>query len=241
MPRGFEAVTELSKRSAGGVGPLRLRLKEGESATVRFLEQSNDIFYYYYHDFSHIDKDNGFKYSFPCLDQEDEGKPSPGNELDFPRKFKTAVNVIWRDAPDYERDSEGKIVVDGNGKWKQIGTKDQVAVWEGGPTIYQTLAAKDQKYNGLASRDLEVTRSGTGFDTKYAIEPADIDSGPVPPSESDKELAKGKYDLDKVAKLDMSYDEVKKYIDSKLGTAEGSDSDVNDFLDSNGLNENPFD
>jgi hypothetical protein len=240
MPRGFDAVQTLSKRSAGGVGPLRLRLKDGESAKVRFLEQGDDIFYYYYHDFSHIDKDNGFKYSFPCLDQEDEGKPSPGNENDFPRKFKTAVNVIWRDAPDYERDSDGKIVVDGSGNWKQIGTRDQVAVWEGGPSIYQTLAKKDLAYKGLASRDLEITRTGTGFDTRYAVEPADIDSGPVAPTEEDIALAKDKYDLEKVARLDMTYDEVKKYIDEKLGTEEGS-SDVDDFLADSGLNENPFD
>ena len=240
MPRGFDAVASLSKRSAGGVGPLRLRLKDGESATVRFLEQGEDIFYYYYYDFSHIDKDNGFKYSFPSLDQEDEGKPDPGADHDFPRKFKTAVNVIWRDAPDYERDSDGKIVVDGSGNWKQIGTRDQIAVWEGGPRIYETLAKKDVAYKGLASRDLEITRSGTGFDTKYAIEPADIDSGPVPPSDSDKELAKDKYDLEKVARLDMTVEDVNKYINSKLGT-EDSGSDVDDFLSENSLNENPFD
>lgn len=239
MPRGFGAVEEISKRSAGGVGPLRLRLKDGESATVRFLEQGDDIFYYYYYDFSHIDKDNGYKYSFPSLDQNDEGNPDPGEELDFPRKFKTAVNVIWRDAPEYERDSDGKIVVDGSGKWKQIGTKDQVAVWEGGPRIYETLAKKDLAYKGLASRDLEISRSGTGFDTKYSIEPADIDSGPVAPSDADKELAKEKYDLDKVARLDMSYDDVKKYINSKLGQEPADD--VDDFLSESGLNENPFD
>jgi hypothetical protein len=238
MPRGFKAVEELSSRkAAGGAGPLRLRLKDGESASVRFLEQGDDVFFYYYHDFSHLDKDNGFKYSFPCLDQNDEGAPSPGSELDFPRKFRVAVNVIWRDAPEYERDADGRIVTDGSGKWKQVGTKDQVAVWEGGISVYQMLAQKDVAYKGLASRDLVVTRSGSGFDTRYSIEPADIDAGPVAPSEEDKELAKSKYNLEQVAKLDMTYDEVKEYIDSKLGSeSNGSgESDVDSFL-----NDNPF-
>ena len=240
MPRGFKAVEELSNRKGvGGSGPLRLRLKDGESATVRFLEQGDDVFFYYYHDFAHLDKDNGFKYSFPCLDQNDEGEPSPGTELEFPRKFRVAVNVIWRDAPEYERDADGKIVTDGSGKWKQVGTKDQVAVWEGGINVYKMLAQKDVAYKGLASRDLVITRTGSGFDTRYSIEPADIDAGPVAPSEEDKQLAKEKYDLDKVAKLDMTYEEVKEYIDSKLGdsvSTESSNDDVDSFL-----NENPFD
>jgi len=238
MPRGFADVENLTKkRSAGGGGPLRLRLKEGETATVRFLEQSDDVFFYYYHDFSHLDKTNGFKYSFPCLDQDDEGKDSPGTELDFPRKFRTSVNVIWRDAPLYERDDDNRIVTGSDGKWKQIGTEDQVAVWEGGIKVYQMLAEKDVKYNGLASRDLDITRSGSGFDTRYSVEPNDIDSGAVSPSDNDKEIAKDKYNLEKIAGLDKTYDEVKSYIDEHLGSQEG-DADVSDFIDTNN---SPFD
>jgi hypothetical protein len=232
MPRGFSEIEKLNKKSTTGAGPLRLRLKDGESATVRFLEQGDDIFYYYYHDFSHLDKQNGFKVSFPCLDQNDEGVDSPGTEQNFPRKFRTAVNVIWRNAPKYEKDADGNIVKGSDGKWKQIGTEDQVAVWEGGATVYKMLAEKDIKYKGLASRDLEIKRTGSGFDTRYSIEPADIDAGPVPPSEKDKELAKGRYDLEKVAKLDMTYDEVVELINKQLGTAEeDSSEDVNEFLE----------
>jgi hypothetical protein len=94
-------------------------------------------------------------------------------------------------------------------------------------------------YKGLASRDLVITRTGSGFDTRYSIEPADIDAGPVAPSDEDKQLAQDKYDLDKVARLDMTYDEVKEYIDSKLGDSVSTDSG-NDDVDSF-LNENPFD
>jgi len=233
MPRGFKPIESFGKRSSGGAGPLRLRLKEGETANVRFLEQGEDIFYYYYHDFSHLDKTNGWKYSFPDLDQEDEGVPSPGRELDFPRKFKTLVNVIWRDAPLYERDSDGRIVVDSDGKWKQIGNEDQVAVWEGGVNIFKTLAEKDAKWEGISSRDAEIKRTGTGRDTRYAIEPADINVGPVPPSEEDKELAKKRYNLENVAGLDKSYDEIKDYINKHLPGEEEETSDAAEFIDSN--------
>lgn len=232
MPRGLSVVEKFGKRSAGGAGPMRLRLKEGETATVRFLEQGDDLFYYYYHDFSHLDKQNGFKVSFPCLDQEDDGTPSPGAEQDFPRKFRTSVNVIWRDAPEYERDSDGKIITGSDGKWKQIGKKDQVAVWEGGQNVFKMLAEKDRKYKGLGSLELEIARSGTGFDTRYSIEPADFDAGKTPLSDEDKKLAEGKYNLEKVARLDMTYDEVTELINKNLpGGEDDSDSDVGDFLD----------
>jgi len=232
MPRGLSVVEKFGKRSAGGAGPLRLRLKEGETATVRFLEQGDELFYYYYHDFSHLDKQNGFKFSFPCLDQDDEGKPSPGAEQEFPRKFRTSVNVIWRDAPKYERDSDNKIVTGSDGKWKQIDTEDQVAVWEGGQNVFKMLAEKDRKYKGIGSLELEIGRSGTGFDTRYTIEPADFDAGKTPLSKEDKKLSEGKYNLDKIARLDMTYEEVTDLIDKQLGANETEDdSDVNDFLD----------
>ena len=241
MPRGLSVVENFGKKnSAGGSGPLRLRLKDGESAIVRFLEEGNDLFYYYYHNFSHLDPKNGFKVSFPCLDQEDEGKPSPGAEHDFPRRFRTSVNVIWRDAPVYEKDSEGKIVTGSDGKWKQIGKKDQVAVWEGGQNIFADLAKKDAKWGGLGSRDAEVSRTGSGLqDTKYHIEPADIDAGKTDLSENDKELAKNKYDLEKIARLDMTYDEVTELINKNLpGDDDDSASDdVADFLDSDPFKE----
>lgn len=236
MPRGLQVASTFGKKSSGGSGPLRLRLKEGESATVRFLEQGDDIFYYYYHDFSHLDPNNGFKTAFPCLDQDDEGKDSPGTEQGFPRKFRTSINVIWRDAPKYERDKEGKIVTGSDGKWKQIGTEDQVAVWEGGQTVFKSLAEKDRKYGGLGSLELEIERSGTGFDTKYSIEPADFDKGKTPLTEEDEKLAEKKYDLEKVARLDMTYDEVTALINKQLGATETSDDtadDVAGFLDGN--------
>jgi hypothetical protein len=57
------------------------------------------------------------------------------------------------------------------------------------------LQQKDFKYKGLGSRDFEITRQGEQFDTKYFIEPADVDAGPQPMSASDEKLALDKFDV----------------------------------------------
>lgn len=232
MPRGFTAVIEATdkiSRSSSGGGSLRFKLDDGESAVVRFLEQGDEVYFYWYHDFTHVDKQQGWKIKFPCLDQSDEGTPCPGCEQNLPRKFQGMINVIWRDAPILKRDEEGNFVRD---KQKNIiieGNEDQVAVWRTGPELYKTLAKKDVAFKGLSSRDFEITRDGSGLDTTYSIEPADVDSGPQALSKKDKEIIREKYDLDELAFF-VDYDKAIEIIGENTGNGEASESEVRQFL-----------
>jgi hypothetical protein len=136
----------------------------------------------------------------PCLDQGGKGeKRCPGCEHGLDRSFDGFISVIWRDAPLYKSETmqtkDGKstyekLVKDASNNYIQIGTKDQVAVWNKGISVFE-----DVKYKGLMSRDFDVKRTGTGFDTKHRIDPADPDAGPVPMTEADVALAKTKPDL----------------------------------------------
>lgn len=245
MPRGFSSIEKAAKKiekaSSGGVGNVvRFKLPgDGDEAAVRFLEEGEDIYWYWYHDFSHVDKNEGWKTKVPCLDQEDDGDPCPGCRERLPRKFQGLINLIWRGGPVFEKDS------DGNYDWdNQKGTGDVLAVWQQGPTVFnKVLKRKDKKYNGLSSRDFDVIREGSGFnDTSYSVEPNDPDGGKKALSAADKKIAKDKYDLEKIARF-VDADTFEQIIDKKLGESDpdSSDDDVDDdvkeFLNSDPLSE----
>lgn len=234
MPKGFKAIQEAaSKMGGGGSGGSVLYLKlpnDGDSATVRFLEEGEEVYSYYYHDFSHVAPKEGWKTKIPCLDEDDEGTPCPGCEQDLPRKFQGLINIIWRDAPVYAKDKEGNI------DWsKQKGTADQVAVWRGGINIFnKTLARKDATFKGIGSRDFEITRDGEGLqNTSYSVEPVVVDgeTKAVALSKADKELAKEKYDLEEIARF-VEYDEFEKIITKKLAEFAGDEDDDDDDVES---------
>jgi hypothetical protein len=242
MPRGFgriqKAAEKLAENSSEYQPVLKLRLPDsGDSATVRFLEQGDDVYSYWYHDFSHVNPKEGWKTKVPCLDQEDEGKPCPGCRDDMPRRFQGLINLIWRDAPLYKRDEDNRVVKK-NGEYVVDSYEDQIAVWEAGIEVFKQLAKKDVSWNGLASRDAEVTREGLKLNTKYYVEPADLDSGPTDISKEDEELVENKYDLEQVARFaDADHFEkiVEKYGKSEDDDAEEDDGDIEEWL-----NDKPF-
>jgi hypothetical protein len=231
MPKGFDAIKKRAEKVQQDweKRPSILYLSlpsSGDAATVRFLEQGDDVFSYYVHEVG------DYKTKIPCLDQEDEGASCPGCTHQFPRKLKGLINVIWRNAPVYERDEDDRFVKEGNNKIVK-GHKDQIAVWEQGVTVFNALGAKDVAYKGISSRDFVITRSGVKRDTSYSIEPADVDGGPQPPSDDDKKLAKDKYDLEDVARFvdEETFNEI---IQRKLDKSEETDretADVDKFLD----------
>jgi hypothetical protein len=244
MPRGFDKVKEASERlsrNSGGSGSGVFYLKlpdDQDSAIIRFLEQGDEVYSYWYHDFSHADKKNGWRNRFPCLDLNDEGTPCPGCEQELPRRFQGLINVIWRDAPVLKKDDEGNFVR--NKKTNEIevdGNADQVAVWRGGIELFKLLAKKDAAYKGLGTRDVEVVRDGTGLDTTYSVEPADLDAGASELSDADQELAKDKYDLDEVANY-KTYDEAEEIIKEFNDENGSSSEDVGAFLEDNPFNQN---
>lgn len=202
MPKGMQGVREAiqdieRRKSQGGTGDGRLWFKlprDGDSAVVRFLEQGEDVNWAWMHELPPRQGQN-WGDTIPCRDQNMTGEPCPGCQQGKPRTFEGYINLIWRDAPVFKKDAEGNFEKDGNGRKIVVGTKDQVAVWNSGPTVFEELDGKDVTYKGLMSRDFRVTRRGIQFNTRYVIEPANPDQGPTEMSAADKELAANKYDL----------------------------------------------
>jgi hypothetical protein len=92
-------------------------------------------------------------------------------------------------APVYKRNewnSPEKV----NGQKIILSYQDDVFLWKCSKTVHDDLVAKDPTYGGLMSRDFVVRRQGsTKEDTKYFIDPADVNSGAVPMSAEDQALA----------------------------------------------------
>lgn len=218
MPEGFDGVREVAaevnaKRGSGG-NTLFLRFKDGESKTVRFLEQDNDVHWCWVHE-SVPAGARTYGRDYPCLRQKKGSTdPCPGCEAGLDRKFKGYINLIWRDAPVLRRDKEGKIVTNQAGEWQYTGeTSDQIYVWEGGIKLFEVLDEKNKRYRGLCSRDFDVRRAGVNFPT-YHVDPHDPDGGPQPMSEADTKLAEGKPDLNTYT-TPNTYDETKRLLNGE--------------------------
>jgi hypothetical protein len=198
MPQGFTGVRKAreevdSKRGAGGPSVLYFRLKDKEEATVRFLEQDDDIFFCMMHEVPVDNRD--FGRNVPCLDQEKNGTPCPGCERDMKRTFKGFINLIWEEAPVFKRDSDGKIVKDRVNDPVVIDHSPQVAVWNSGIRLFEELDEINSNFRGLMSRKFKVKRKGSGLSTKYVIVPEDPDGGKDPMSDAEEKLMAQKYDL----------------------------------------------
>lgn len=201
MPKGFSAVAAAAndineRKNAGGDFEKKkyLRLpKDKDKATVRFLEAGDDVTSSWCHVVPHPKIQWGIK--IPCIDQDAEtgeriGKDCPGCEAPYRRVFQGWINLIWRDAPVYATDDNGKP--DFN---DVVGHEDQVVLWQSGINVFEDLQIQDETY-GLDSRDFIIRRSGTGKNTTYAILP--VDGGPTPMSKKDVALAEEKYDLNAI-------------------------------------------
>ena len=117
-----------------------------------------------------------------CLDQEEAGEPCPGCKDDLDRRLKFWLPVIERDAP---------IVTEAG---KITGYKDRLALLSGGSRLL-TVLNRIQKKKGLVNQDVELTKSGDGFNVQYAGEALDRSAL----SSDDKQLIK---DFDALKKLD---------------------------------------
>lgn len=190
------------KAAAEQGGILYFRLRDGEEATVRFLEDGADFTSYYVHKLPQ--QGNRFP-EVPCLDQ--SPRPTgriacPGCEEGIKRSYRFAVNLIHRNAPVPERDKDGKAVKNANNQiiWATnpdgtAVTEDQVKVWNGGIEVAEDLDHLAGKFGGLTARDYEVLRSGVRLDTKYRILPG---GDTTPLSEDDRKLAAKKFDLNQL-------------------------------------------
>lgn len=213
--KGFQAVknqaNEMSKRRNSGDSKFAQELwkglrNAGDSVTVRFLEQGEDIRAYWMHEYN-----IGKRFAHArCLDQDEDGNsigvPCPGCENNIKRTIRGAINVIWRNSPQLKRGEDGRAVKTNNGQFIVEGTKDELALWVQGVTVFEELADKDIKYRGLMSRDFTITKKSKG----YSIDPVivDEDGNPGEMSEADYTLAENKYDLYEHVFTELSYDDL---------------------------------
>ena len=145
-----------------------------------------------------------------CLDQDETGEPCPGCRDELERRFKFWLPVIERDAP---------VVTDSG---KITGYKDRVALLSGGTRLV-TVLNRIQKKKGLVNQDVELTKSGEGFNVQYAGDAL----ARSPLSEDDKQMIK---DFDAEKKLDR-YTEV--YDFDHFFDPPGKQDDEDDDADEN--------
>lgn len=217
MPRGFQGAKKVGEFTGGTSfqprppGITYFSLKDGQTAIVRFLHPHEEI------EWARkwkLPPTRNFQYGemVNCVDQHEDGTPDPGYAANLKSGFRAYPVLIWRQAPVYAKDAQGKLIKDSNGGKTITGYADQIAVWECSFEVYQNLQAKDEKYRGLTSRDLEIRRRGASTDTEYLIEPADLDAGPQPLSPADNALiSNGMIDTAPFVKV-PTYEELANYI-----------------------------
>lgn len=218
MPKGFSGAKKVGEFKGGGSGfqprpkgVVYFALKDGQEAVVRFLQQAEDI------EWARkwkLPPSSNFPYGelVNAVDQHEDGTPDPGYAAGLKNSFKAYPTLIWRNAPVYQKDNEGKVVKDPNGAKVITGFADQVAIWECTFSVYDTLQDVEGSYRGLMSRDFRVKRKGGGLDTEYLVFPADVDGGPQPMSQQDQQIAATqRIDVSPFVKI-PTYDELYKYI-----------------------------
>ena len=211
MPSGHEAYQRKAQKKAAqkeaiesGGGAMGFtndfRLRDKEFAVVRFLEQGDQLTFADTHRVPVMGKKGLYYKDFVCLDTRDDGTPCPAcqhpNDELSKRISRGFANLIWRQAPVFQRDEKQRPIKGPDGRYIVIGREDQVALWKCSWTVFELLQEKDRKYRGLMSRDWEVKRTGSQMnDTTYYVEEADP-GHPQPMLIADLALADKKYDLD---------------------------------------------
>lgn len=176
------------------------RLRSGQYAVARFLEQGDGIHFADVHRVSVQGKSRSYWRDYVCLDTNDDGTPCPAcqhpNAELAKRRSLGFLNMIWREAPVFQRDESKRIVKDQAGNYIIAGREDQIAIWKCSWTVLEMLREKDAKFKGLMSRDWEIKRQGSSMnDTVWTVEPAEADAGPTPMLIPDLTLAETKYDV----------------------------------------------
>lgn len=212
MPRGLSKIKASAQENAarraayeaGGSGQRKLILADdGEVAKVRFLEQGEDVWSVYCHKLPNPPGRN-WGDTILCLDQDDEAKPCPGCMRQIARFERVVINVIWFNAPKFEREPGkdgklGKLVKDKDNNVNQIGVEDVVATWETSVKNGGRLEMLDTKHGGLTKHIFTITRQGPkgSKETEYHI---DIEDKDVEPKPAEVEMFKEKPDPRKIIK-----------------------------------------
>lgn len=220
-PKGFEQAKKVGDYSSRGTsfqerpkGVTYFSLKnDQDEAIVRFLQQHDDINWVRQW---RTEPKQGFPYGekLNCVDQFEDGTPDPGFELGLKSSWSAFAPLIWRNAPQFQKDAQGRRIKDANGNFVIAGYADTVALWEHTWTIYDILKSVDSDYRGLMSRDFKVKRIGARGSNKttYRIVPHPIDGPPTPFSPEDQALASAQaIDITPFVRI-PTYDELYTYL-----------------------------
>jgi hypothetical protein len=173
------ALAEQRERFAAGFKPmLRVNNRNPGPFVIRFLEQGPDVNNYPVHEYKvpNPQVQGGFaNRQFTCLSE--AGQECPGCAAGLKVKRRGVFNVIQRQRPVFRKDKDGKAIYT-NGQPIIDGYQDEVVIVNvGGPTA-EMLRKMDGKFQGLMSRDFEVSYSA---DQQLAANKHDLDEFMKPP------------------------------------------------------------
>jgi hypothetical protein len=167
MPRGLGKIDQIAadakKRSDAynsGEGLQRaLVLQKGQTAKGRFLEEGEGVWYLYTHELPKKPGQN-FGDRVLCLDQDDEGKPCPGCEIEgVSRTARVVINFLRYDEPKLRRDAQNKPVKDAQGNYVFDGVEPQVVVWNAPQSVGGRLAFLESQRGGLSKHVCTIHRT----------------------------------------------------------------------------------
>jgi hypothetical protein len=171
-----ENSARMAQQSTGS-GMRFFGIDNGQTVHVRFLEQGENVSFFWTHQ---LPKKPGqtFGDSVMCLDQDDQGLPCPACARGKNRSPRVAINLIWFDAPRFEREQRPgedfpRIKRDANNKPIINGVEDCVATWNCSQQVggrLDTLHNDALQHGGLMMGVYRVVRRGTGKNTAYDID-----------------------------------------------------------------------
>jgi hypothetical protein len=167
MPQGLKRVKQLAEDAAarsvayeqGGDGLRALKLSPNETATGRFLEEGDGIWYLYMHE---LPRKPGQQYGdrVQCLDQDDAGVACPGCEIEgVKRTARIVINFIRYDEPKLRRGADGKAVKDAQGNFIFDGVAPALVVWEAPQSVGGRLAYLEETHGPLTKHVVTIHRT----------------------------------------------------------------------------------
>jgi hypothetical protein len=166
--------------------------EEAPTAQVRFLDGDGEFEYCWTHPVETITNWGKRTKHIPCLDQNDDGNKCPGCEANLKKVQRFWINLIWRDAPVYERTDKG---INWN---KVISNEDQIFVWTSGQSLFKILKEAQKDFGSLTDQDFILERTTEQWQP-YKLPRKQPEPSPMSPA--DKKLAADKYDLLMFSKL----------------------------------------
>lgn len=176
--------------------------KGGGPVIVRFLEQGPDKNSYDVHEFKvpRTDGPGFYPRQETCLREAPWSQPTcPMCEKGIPLKLRGVYNLIQRQRAVYRVGQDQKPIKGPDGRYIVDVYSDQVVILNAPSTTAEVIRQKDAHYNGLMSRDLQLSDSANTFQP-WTIEPVEIGTPSVPMSDADMALAAKKHNLDEFMK-----------------------------------------